>query len=241
VSVKKRFVGLALITLIAVVGWFVFAFRPAHSRLSELHAQVDKTQKQVADLEAQLRRLLALQRSEGELKAEATRMSTALPADPKVSDFIIQVQDAANSAGIDFLSISPSLPAEPVAVVTSPTSSAAPSQPSSSQQGGEQATQPSTSAPNPLRSISVQLKADGRYFEVEEFILRMEHLARAVKIDELTLGAAGQTQSGSAPGTIVSGSPAKSPDALSATLKLQMFMLMPQAAAGSAPTTQGAA
>jgi Tfp pilus assembly protein PilO len=233
VSIKNRFVAVGLLTVIAVLGWFGLAFRPAQSRLNELNSNVSAKQSEVAGLRAQLERLIGLKRNETKVRVQAARMATALPSAPNVPDFIIQLQNAANAAGIDFLSISPSLPALPAdAAGTIPPP--ATTQSSSTQSGTAAPAQPAPPS-TPLRSISVQITADGSFFEIEQFILKMEHLARALRIDDLSLNTGGQDSSGRS-----------SKDVLSATIKLQMFMVTPQAAAGSAtgtaqtPTSPGA-
>jgi Tfp pilus assembly protein PilO len=220
---KKRFFSLGLACLAVLLGWFVVAFRPAHSELGKLHADVHNTRAEVSGLKAELKRLVALEANEAEVRIQAERMATALPNDPKVSDFIIQVQNAANAAGIDFLTITPALPAVPaeLAAATTPTA------PSSSQSSKDSTANTAPPAPTtPLRSISVQIRADGKFFEIEDFTLKLEQLARALRIDQYGLTA---------------GSKDENSDTLSATMTLQIFMVTPQAAApgSAAQATQG--
>lgn len=209
---KKRFISLAAVSVVVVGSWFGLAYRPAQSKLSDLRADVTTTRQEVQALESKLQRLLALQANEGGARDAAQRIAGSLPADPKVSDFILQVQDAANAAGIDFLSIAPSLPA-----VTADAAASAPA-PSANGSGEASAQTPASR----LRTIAVQIKADGDYFEIENFTLKMEQLARALRIDDFSLTGS-QDQAG---GTT-----------LSASMKLQMFMLAPQAAAPAPATT----
>jgi Tfp pilus assembly protein PilO len=226
---KKRFVSLGLASLLLVGAWFLVAFRPAHSRIGELRADVDKAKVEVSDLEAKVQRLLALQRNESGSRDEAKRRVAALPGDPKVSDFIIQVQDAANGAGIDFLSIAPSLPAVPADIAAA----TAPAAPAGGSPAAEEETETDQSVATPadpttrLRSISVQIKADGEFFEIEQFVLRLEQLARALRIDDFSLAGEDKEQT---------------EGRLSSSIKLQMFMMTPQAAVTTTPggtSTQG--
>ncbi len=233
-SMKKRFVSLALASALVTLGWFVFAFRPAQSRLGALNDDVEMTRQEVATLQAKLENLLQLQRNAPEVRARADRMAKALPKDqPRVQDVILQIQDAANSAGIDFLTITPSIPAVPpeaAAAATTPTTPAT----------GQGASAPApTATPDPaaaaaaaaaraadpiakLRSIDMQIKAEGAFFEMENFVLRLEQLARAMRIDDLALTA--NDQGG---GTRINGA-----------MKVRIFMLAPQAAvAAPAPST----
>jgi Tfp pilus assembly protein PilO len=224
---KKRFVSLGLVCLIALLAWFVAAFRPAHSELGKLHTDVDAAKAKVSSLQSQLQTLIALKNDQAHLRTEATRFATALPKDPKVSDFIIQVQNAANAAGIDFLTITPSLPAVPAALAaaTTPTAPTTPTDGSaktSSTDGNAAAAAPATPE-TPLRSISIQIRADGHFFEIEDFTLKLEQLARALRIDQFGL-TGGNEENG---------------ELLSATMTLQIFMVTPQTSSTPTQTTTG--
>lgn len=234
-SMKKRFVSLALVSALVTLGWFAFAFRPAQSRLGALNDDVDTTRQEVAALQARLEKLHQLKRNAPEVRAEAARMATALPKDePRVQDVILQIQDAANASGIDFLTITPSLPAVPpeaAAVATGPVptqpqgSTAAPA-PTATPDAAAAAAAAAARAADPvakLRSIDVQIKAEGAFFEMEQFVLRLEQLARAMRIDDLSLTTSDQ---GGA-------------TRIGAAMKVRIFMLAPQAAvAAPAPSTQ---
>ncbi|MGH2759381.1 MAG: hypothetical protein ACRDKJ_07415 [Actinomycetota bacterium] len=232
---KKRFVSLGLVSALVTLVWFVAAFRPAQSRLGALNDDVAATRQEVAALQARLEKLLQLKGNEPVVRAEAARMATALQKEePKVQDVIIQIQDAANSAGIDFLTITPSLPAVPpeaAAAATAPTTA------TTQGQAAPPTPAPATPAPNAdaaaaatgadpvakLRSIDMQIKAEGAFFEMEQFVLRLEQLARALRIDDLSLTTSEQ---GGA-------------TRIGAAMKVRIFMLAPQAAvAAPAPSTQ---
>jgi Tfp pilus assembly protein PilO len=231
---KKRFVSLAAVSALVTLGWFVFAFRPAQSRLGALNDDVETTRQEVATLQARLEKLLQLQRNAPEVRAEAGRMATALPKEePRVQDVVLQIQDAANSAGIDFLTITPSLPAVPPeaaaagTVPTTPTqaqgSTATPAPTATPAQAAAAAAARAADPVAKLRSIDMQIKAEGQFFEMEQFVLRLEQLARALRIDDLSLTTV--DQAGGA--------------RVGAAMKVRIFMLAPQAAvAAAAPSTQ---
>lgn len=151
-------VALGCIALVAI--WFLSVFRPNRERLGEVREQVAATEQEIASLEAQLRRLQQLQREEPRLRAELARFGDAIPPDHRVPDFILQVQDAANLAGIDFLAITPS--------------------------------QPSAPAEGATQVIGVSLSVTGTFFEMEDFIFRMERLQRSVRLNSFALGGEGE-------------------------------------------------
>ncbi len=229
---KMRFVALIVATFVLLGGWFFAAFKPAQSKLGEVRAQVETTKTEVVSLTQKLEHLQALKRDEKSLRAQAARFREALPTKTAVSDFIRQVQDAAEEAGIDFLTVTPSLPTAPTVVAAvAPVAPVATPAPSADTEAAQNVAPP---APvSPLQAISVSLTADGKFFEIEKFVNKLEHLERSIRIDDFTLGGGGSA--GGAPGQ--GGTPS-----LSLSIKLQMFLNKPAPvapAAAAAPATAG--
>jgi type IV pilus assembly protein PilO len=211
---RARFIILAAGLAAVVLVFFAFPFRSNRSEINDVREQQTQTRQDIDALRARLVRLQELQKKEPELRAELTRFRDALPSDPRLPDFILQVQDAANLAGIDFLSLSPSLPQAFEAA------------------GATTAGQPAQGAAGQLQAITVSVGTTGRFFEIEDFIIRLEELRRAVRINSFTLTPGGGT-TGQAPR---GGSPL-----LSVTFQMQMFVLSPAPApAATAPTAPGA-
>jgi Tfp pilus assembly protein PilO len=215
---RLKFVVIGLGCAAVAAAWFLFVFRPNQAKLSELRDDVSTTKQEVAALETQLRQLQQLQRDEPKLRANVARFGDALPTDPRIPDFILQVQEAANNAGIDFLSITPSLPTASVtqsggATPSAPAASAPPSA-SAAPAAGATAAAPTTTTPS-LKEISISLTANGTFFELEDFIYRLEHLHRALRIDTFGLDSGGGGEGDQA---------AQSPkDVLSVSLKIRVF------------------
>lgn len=190
-----------------VVGLFLLLFliRPEAKKASDLRAQQAVAEQQQAQLRSQLSRLQSLQKDEPRLRAELARMQDGLPTDPRLPDFILQVQEAAGLAGIDFLSISPSLPV-PFSPPTVPGAAPAQSATGSTATGGQ------------LQTIAINVSTTGKYFEVLDFIVRLERLRRVVRINTFSMAPGGS-------GTASTTSPV-----LSVTFALQMFVNSPVAA-----------
>lgn len=208
-SMRARFIVLAAALLAVIVVFFAFPFRSNRTRINELRDQQAQTEQDIDALRARLKRLQELQKRDPELRAELTRYRDALPSDPGLPDLILAVQDAANLAGIDFLSLSPTLPS----AFTPPAA------------GG---TTTAPAATGGLQSIGVSIGTTGRFFEIEDFVIRLEQLKRAVKIDSFTLAPGGTTDGTASP----TGSPV-----LSVTFQTKVFMLAPAAAPST--TTPG--
>jgi Tfp pilus assembly protein PilO len=218
VSMRRRFTALVAISLVLLVAWYFTIFRTSRSDLSDVRDQVATTQAEVAQLTAKLAELQELRRDEARLRADAARFSDALPTDPALSDFILDVQAAANQSRIAFLSVAPSLPAVVQGAEAAP-APAAPASPAPSPSPDTEApTTPQTPAtPAGLQSITVSITASGGFFAIEDFVAKMERLERALRVDTFTLGGGGEA-------------------GLSLSMSLRMFMTP---AAAAAATTQG--
>src|SRR5207248_1177672 len=151
--------------------------------------------------QTELVRLQAIAANAPQLRAQQTRFATALPSQPGISDFIRKVQDAANAAHLDFLSIAPSVPSAPTAAgpasapaapapaapapATSPTPSPAPGAAGAPAAPTGPATIPGIS------TITVTITAKGTFFPMKDFIHRLEHLPRALRVNNFTISSAG--------------------------------------------------
>lgn len=243
---RMRFVGLVALSLVVTIVWYAAAFKPSRTKLGEVRADVKRTQDEVAALTQKLQHLQQLKANEEELRKEFAKLKNALPVEPAVSDFILDVQDAADQAGISFLTISPSLPTATASAPASAAASSAASEPagaspkpSEAESAAEIATTPTTATPA-ARGISVSLTADGSFFTIEEFVAKLEKLERALRVNTFSLsGGGGDTAAtgAAAPAAGLSGSPKVS---LSITLQIFMGDSSP-APAVTAPTTSSGA
>jgi type IV pilus assembly protein PilO len=211
-SLKLKMVLVTVATVVVAAGWFLTAYRPTEHHVTQLHSQVATEKQQVASLEAQLAHLQALQRNAPKLQAQLSHLATALPTDPGLPQFILQLQDAANKAGVDFLSVTPSLPAASTAGTPAGSAPAA------------AAGTPTTNAASGLKQISVAITTTGKYFTLENFIYRLEHLNRALRIDTFSISGGSGATAGSGTTTTSSGSPTVAPGSLSVSLNMRMFM-----------------
>lgn len=143
---------IAGLTALAVV----LVFRPQSSAIRAKQDETAAEEQRFSQLQLELRQLQALQAAAPELRARAQRVDAAIPDDPQLAQFILQVQDAATKSAIDWLAVSPSPPSA--------------------------GTQPE------LLEINVAMNVNGGYFQVQDFLTRLETLGRAVKISAITLG-----------------------------------------------------
>jgi Tfp pilus assembly protein PilO len=175
-SMRLKFVLVIVATVVVTAVWFLASYHPTQAKVAQVRTEVTTVRAQVASLDAQLKHLQDLQRHEPQLRAKLGRFATALPSDPRLPQFILSVQDAANKAHVDFLSVTPSLPSAPAAKAGTPAGGAAPS-------AG-------------LQEITVSVTTTGSYFTVQNFIYRLENLDRAIRIDTFTVSPGGAAAGG---------------------------------------------
>jgi Tfp pilus assembly protein PilO len=106
--------------ILAVVGVIIFSLllyfffvSPKRNELADVNLQIEQEESRTAVLNAELQRLRQLQANEPELRAELEQIRSFVPVRPELANFIFQVQDAANAAGLDFVEITPELPKTP--------------------------------------------------------------------------------------------------------------------------------
>lgn len=184
-----------LVFVLAVVAvtalFFLLMFRPQSNRIQDAAELADSEEQRVTQLELELNRLRALQKDAPALREQAAKFESAMPTDPKLADFILQVQEAANASGIDWVSVSP--------------------------------TPPVAGAVAGVSNVTLQMAVNGGYFQMQDFIVRLENLKRAVKIGTINLAAG----AGGLPN-------------LAATFGMQMFVSTPQGTTTTGTTAQGA-
>ena len=112
-SGRTRLILVIVATLLACLALYWFFVKPQRSELAEVRAQVEAEEVRTAQLRAELQRLQDLQANAPELEAELTEIRRFVPKKPDLSNFIFQVQEAANRAGLDFVQITPELPTNP--------------------------------------------------------------------------------------------------------------------------------
>ncbi|MBV8295609.1 MAG: type 4a pilus biogenesis protein PilO [Acidimicrobiia bacterium] len=172
-------VGLGVLIL-----WFIALYSPQGSALSDAKKRTSQAAEERATLQDQLTRLQQARRDLPLKQSELETLRVAIPDDPNLAQFILDANDAASKAGIDFLSITPTPPSTSGGVTTTPTTSAgAPAG------GGGAATTPVP--------VHIGMTATGGYFQVLDFMNRLNSLPRIVVIDsvQMTAGAGGSTLS----------------------------------------------
>ena len=102
-------VGVVVVSLLL---YFLFV-SPQREELASVRLEIDNARILTTQLEVELQRLQELQANAPELEAELAKFRQFVPLRPELANFIFQIQNAANAAGLDFVNISPQLPEPP--------------------------------------------------------------------------------------------------------------------------------
>lgn len=199
------FTAVACLAVLAA-GWFVLV-KPQHSHASSLKsqaAQIDQTnqslQAQIAHLRAQAKDLPAQQRKLADI-------ATKVPDSPALPTLIRQLSAAADSSGVNLISLAPGQPTLVQATAVKPATASAPATTGAPTTTTAPAT---TGVAGPvLGAIPLQIQVQGSYFNLEQFFAAIEGLPRAMVVTQFnaapvaggtpTSGPGGQTV---APGTL---------------------------------------
>ncbi|HET7651876.1 MAG TPA: type 4a pilus biogenesis protein PilO [Acidimicrobiales bacterium] len=155
-------IGVVAAILVLLLWWFLL-WSPQRKKIDDAKARTDTAQQQIGQLRVTLSRLQELKRTEALKRSQIEALRVAVPDQPNLAQFILDANDAANKAGIDFLSVTPSPPATAAA-------------------GG------GTAAGAPA-AINLAMSITGGYFQVLDFVNRLTDLPRIVVIDNLSLAA----------------------------------------------------
>ena len=179
-----------LLLVVVVLIWNVAIFSPRGHKLNDAKKLTQAAQQLEPGLQSTLARLKQISQNGPEIAAQLDKLNAAVPASPDLDGFILSANQIAVQAGIDWLSVSPSV------------------------------VQAGTTGPSVI-PLSVQIK--GGFFQVLDYLNRLEDMARLVIVDSIN------TTASTTAGTT-------GPPTLSVTLTGRMFTrAAPAAAAGSAP------
>ena len=156
---RTRLIVIGVVALLVCLIFYLFFIKSRKSELSDVKSEVEAAESETATLQIQLQQLQQLQENAPELEAELQRIRQFVPKENEVPNFIFQVQEEADEAGVDFVQVSPELPKTPAEDPTGTT----------------------------LAQVRLTIGASGGYFAVQDFMRRLYELDRALRIDTMTI------------------------------------------------------
>lgn len=146
-TIRKRDIGiLAAIGFLALVAlWYFFLISPKKTEISEVNEQAKVEKEAYERNTARLKNLDQERAAAQEARGDLMKLDKLIPGDEQIPSLIVELQNSANQAGIDFVKIEPDL---------------------------------STPGVGGATVIPIEMKFEGRFFDVNEFLYRVENYAR---------------------------------------------------------------
>ena len=247
----KQWVALTVVACMGIMaaGWFLLV-SPKRTEAAELREQAASALGQNAQLETQLQVLKAQAKDLPKEQAKLAAVKTKIPDDPAMPTLIRALLEAADSSGIELVSITPGEPQlvaapAPAAPEAPATGQVGPADPATPPDGAvapaadgstPEAAAPAAGGTPPagpagvLANIPVSLEVFGDYFAVQQFVAALEQLPRAIRLTGLTVAP------GSSP---TSKTPANPDDGRSLTTSIEGLVFMaaqrPEAVTATVP------
>lgn len=159
--------------------WYLLFWGPQNRALKEARKRRQTAEQQESQLRTEITRLRSAQREEQARRARLEALRTAIPDEPNLAQFIIDANNAAARSGIDFISVAPQVPA----AAAPPMGGPAPAAPAG---GTPPPPGPQGAAP---AEVKLNLQIRGGYFQVLDFMNRLDDLPRLVVNDGVSITA----------------------------------------------------
>jgi Tfp pilus assembly protein PilO len=98
-----------LLTVVIVLVWNIAIFSPRGKTLSDAKKKTQAAQQIEPQLQSTLARLKQISKNGPEIAAQLDKLNAAVPVAPDLDGFILSANQIAAQAGIDWLSVSPSV------------------------------------------------------------------------------------------------------------------------------------
>lgn len=189
----KKWVTLSIVAsvLIMAAGWFL-AVSPKRAEAAELRLQAEQQVSANSALETQLQVLQAKAKDLPKEQAKLAAVAAKIPDNPALPGLVRALIEAADSSGVELVSVAPGPPALVAAAVP-----VAPVDPAAAPAAGQQtpvdgavpvdpAAAPITPA-GQLANIPVTINVVGDFFEIQQFMALLETLPRALRVQDLAV------------------------------------------------------
>jgi Tfp pilus assembly protein PilO len=234
-SMTRRWSLMATVLIVGILAasWFLLV-APKRSQAADLRGQSTEQQATNAGLILKLNELKTQSLDLPKQKAQLAVMRKQIPDNPALPTLIRSLTDAGKKVGVTLLSMKPGTPAAAVvatsvAVVPAPATTTSGTDTTTSGGTSAAGTTPTAAAPvaAPLYVVPLGLEITGSYFEVEQFINKLEGMQRNFLLTGFTLK----------PSTTAT----SSADQMDLTLNGQVFLAPNVASATTTPVTAPAA
>lgn len=161
---KLILIGVGAALLITAV-WFFALWSPQGKDLDQAKADQAAAEQRASELQARLTRLQKLEANADVLERDRALLATAIPTADELDNFLLQVNERAARAGVDFVSIAPQQP------------------------GGGAAAPGAVAGPTP---VGLQIQVTGDYFALLRFMEQLRDGERLVTVENFSLSKGGE-------------------------------------------------
>lgn len=192
-NVTRKWSLMAVLLVVAVLaaGWFLL-ISPKRGEAADLRTKAEAQDSANSSLEAQLSELKAQEAGLPKLQARLAVIHRQIPDNPALPALIRSLSAAGNQVGVSLDAISPALPAP--LVVAAPAPVAAPATTDTTSTSTTSSTDPAAApapapvAPAPsLYQVPLTVNVTGSYFEMEQFVNKLEGLKRSFLVTGFTV------------------------------------------------------
>ena len=162
---KLILIGVGAALLITAV-WYFALWSPQGKDLDQAKADQAAAEQRASELEARLTRLKKLEANADVLERDRALLATAIPTADQLDAFLLQVNERAARAGVEFVSIAPQQPG-----------------------GADAAPGAAVAGPTP---IGLQIQVTGDYFALLRFMEQLRDGERLVTVENFSLSKGGE-------------------------------------------------
>jgi Tfp pilus assembly protein PilO len=101
--------------VVLLLAWYQLLWSPKGADIASAHERTATATTQAQELQSRLDHLVAAQRDLPALVSDQLRLKGAVPDTPDLAGFLLDANEAATKAGVDYLSVAPTTPAAPAA------------------------------------------------------------------------------------------------------------------------------
>jgi Tfp pilus assembly protein PilO len=178
--------GAALMAfLILVAGWFLL-ISPTKAKVSDLQTQTASQKQTNIGLATQIAQLKVMNKNLPKQEAKLAKIRQHLPATPALPTFVRTLTTIAHEAGVKLVVVSPTPPVVVTAQAAAPVAT-----PSASSADGSAPTEVAPAAPvavpTGLKQIPVSITVSGGYYNIVNFLTKVEGLKRSMLVYSLNV------------------------------------------------------
>jgi len=145
----------AVLVVLVVVGALFFGILPEFDKAKQLDTQIQELDSQINTAKLLVSRRQSAKAQAAQTEVDLIKIANQVPESPELPSLIINLQDTANAAGLEFIQITPQVPT-PIL-----------------DQGGQ---------PAGYTSIAIDVKVEGQWADMIDYVGRLSRYTRGVRV-----------------------------------------------------------